>query len=574
MIADLRLVAGRLHVRTPYAPALVERFRAIPGRAWVPETKEWTFPVAPDVVSMLVDVLGILPWSLPKEVREAVERSMPVAAKQRPVDTAILNGHVFKTEPFDHQRRNLARLMVEDRWLLADDMGTGKSHAIANRVKALAEYWDGLCDEKNPEPRTLIVCPKSVVPGWVDQLSRHADIDAEMVVGNRHERETALRNGLPTKVTNYESLIHTGDAFENVSWDVVVADEIQRIKNHSAQTSKAFRKLAEKARYVWGLSGTPFPNGLEDALGVMAAIKPDLLPVHTKSAFDARYCVKQAIGKDADGNPAPPFKTVAYRNVAELHGYIAQVTSRVTKEECLDLPPKVYSVRSCRLEGEQARVYRDVKKDAVARIKTLRGEGVLTVQNILSEGLRLLQIVGGHLPLLIDSEDDLPAQSVHRFDKPAKLGPLAELIEEVGSRQVVLWACFRPEVAMLRDWLDKNFGGGVSVLIGGMSTKDRQENIDAFTRGDNRWFVGTAEAGGVGVNGLQVCSTMVYYSRGFRLDSYLQSQDRCHRIGSVGESVSIVKIMADGTIDFKVDEALDRKQSLQDLMLSKPEDMF
>ena len=108
MIADLRLVAGRLHVRTPYAPALVERFRAIPGRAWVPKSKEWTFPVAPDVVGMLVDVLGILPWSLPKEVREAVEGSMngsrPVAT---PVDMASIADHVFITTPYEHQRTNL-----------------------------------------------------------------------------------------------------------------------------------------------------------------------------------------------------------------------------------------------------------------------------------------------------------------------------------------------------------------------------------------------------------------------------------------------------------------------------------
>ncbi len=568
MNATLTVRDGRLRVRTPYAPALVERFRAIPGRSFDGETKEWTFPIAPDVVSMVTDVLGVLPWSLPPEVRDAVNGSLP-RVEAKPVDMSLIEGHVFRTVPFEHQRVNLARLVAEKRWLIADEQGLGKSAVIANRLRHVKNQLDIL--------NVLIVCPKSVVHGWLDQLWTHAELHATAVEGNATQRRNRLAGGFRFKVTNYEALIHTGSAFEEIDWDVVVIDEVQKVKNFTAQTSKALRRLTAKANYVWALSGTPAPNGLEDYLGVLAAVDPKLLPVQTKTAVEARYCVKQAIGQDDAGNPAPPFKIVAYRNVAELHGYIARITSRHTKAECLDLPPKIFSVRTCQLEGEQARVYRDIKKDAVAKIETLRGEGTLTVANVITESLRLLQVVGGHMPLLLDSHDtdcDCSRDSIYRFPKIAKLDALGDLLDEVGERQVVLWACFRPEVAMLVEWLEKHYGGGVASLVGGMSGNDRAENIERFRSGAARWFVGTAEAGGTGVNGLAVADTMVYYSRGWRLDSFLQSQDRGHRIGMQGNSLSIVKLLAERTVDFKVDESLDKKQSLQDMMLGNPAEVF
>ncbi len=549
MKTTLSIRSGRLHVQTGYSPVLVERFRAVPGRLFDGASKTWSVPLAPDTVSMVMDICGLLPWMLPDEVRKAVEKETAAHPKPKPVDRSVLNGHEWKTKPFEHQIDGLARLLTEDRWLDASDMGVGKSLIIANRLKYM-----------RPGEQCLIVCPKSVIYGWQEQLRDHADLGCIVVDGDRGKRAKLIAKDTPAiKITNYESLIYTPE-ISLKTWDYLVGDEIHRAKSFAVITSKTFRRLSEKARYVYTLSGTPAPNGLEDFHGVLAATKPTLLPVQTKTAFEARYCVKSSLS----GDGRPPFKITGYRNVQELHHYIASITSRVTKAEALDLPPKTFSSRVVTLEGEQARVYRELKKDAVARLLTMKQEGTISLRNVLVESLRLLQIVGGFCP------DD--SGHVHEFDKKAKLSALADVLDEAGDKQVVVWCAFRDEVFFLLKWLANNYGPTTS-LIGGMGIEDRFENIQSFREGTSRYFVGTAAAGGTGINGLAVASDCVYYSRNFSFGDYSQSQDRCHRIGTKN-AVSIIKLVAANTIDLRVDESLDRKGDMLNAMLTNPEEML
>lgn len=549
MKSSLTIRNGRLHVQTGYSPALVERFRAIPDRKFHPEDKSWSFSIHKDVILMVLDTCGMLPWMLPDDVRKVVESSGLDMPKPNPVDLSVLNDHVFSQPPFDHQKLGLARLLTENRWMDASEMGVGKSAIIANRLKYMKD-----------DEQCLIVCPKSVIYGWREQLKEHAGLDCVAIDGDREKRTINIRRDWPRiKVSGYESLLYT-PAFYNVAWTYLVGDELQKCKNFSAQTSKSFRVLSEKATYVYGLSGTPAPNGLQDWQGVLACIKPDLLPVRTKTAFESRYCVKEAMGP----NGTPPCRISGYRNVQELHGYIASITSRVTKAEALDLPPKTYSSRVVTLDGEQARIYRDLKKDAVARLLTLKQEGTISLRNVLTESLRLLQVVGGFVPL-----DD---GRVHELDKKAKLSALADVLDEAGNKQVVIWCCFRDEVSFLMKWLPENYGPTAS-LMGGMGLEDRFENVQAFREGTARYFVGTAAAGGTGINGLHVADTCVYYSRDHNFASYAQSQDRCHRIGTKS-AVSIIKLIAANTVDVRVDESLDNKGAMLEMMLRNPEDML
>jgi SNF2 family DNA or RNA helicase len=240
---------------------------------------------------------------------------------------------------------------------------------------------------------------------------------------------------------------------------------------------------------------------------------------------------------------------------------VASVTSRYTKDECLDLPPKVYSSRTVRLEGEQARVYKELKKDAVARLKGLKKEGTLSVRNILTESLRLLQVVGGFVP-----DDD---GTMHEFKTKAKNSLLSDVVDEIGQRRCVVWCVFREEV----EWLRKRLGskdGDVLTLTGDTPAAERAENVRRFQRGDAQYFVGTAAAGGTGIT-LHAADTEIFYSRDYNLVNFLQASDRCHRIGQQN-TVSIIKFIAANTVDVKIDETLDRKQDLMTMLLQRPED--
>ncbi len=570
MKAELTVHGNHFRVKAPYSETLTERFRIIPGRRWLPETKENEFPLVRDVLLMVCDAVGVLPWMLADERLRAVAGKSSYEAFQKvALDMSVIDGHHFHTEPYEHQRRNLARLVQNERWLIADEQGTGKSHTIANRIMRFAR-------PRYPETAgpVLILCPKSVMQGWHEQMEKHGDTGC-LVYGDLGARKLGHMidsHYTGNLVVNYEALLHAD--FTKIPWECVVLDEIHRVKNFTAKTARIARKLTARAKYVYGLSGTPAPNGLEDWFGVLSAIDPDLLPVSTKTAFEARYCVKEAL-------PNGIRKVVGYRNVEELHAYIASVTSRVTKAEALDLPEKVYTERRVRLEGEQARVYRELKKDAVARLKdsrvfTAQGNWVrkeepgptcdttLTVNNVLTESLRLLQVVGGFVP---DDEGRM-----HELPDKAKLSALADVLDECGDKQVVVWCCFREEANFLLRWLHENYGPSV-VLTGETHGTDRPAVIEAFRSGMVRYFVATAATGGTGINGLEVADTEVYYSRDWNLATYLQSVDRLHRIGQQ-RSVSVIRLVAEGTVDTKVHDALERKASLQEMMLKDPEELF
>ncbi len=548
MKTSITLKNKKLCVSSAYNPVFVERFRQIEGRRFDGDTKEWTFNANKESLLAICDVAGLLPWMLSSEIQAILTEDGVKPPEAKPVDLGLINGHVFLTEPFEHQRVNLARLLGNDRWLLADDMGTGKSKAIADRLLIFhrTSYRD---------PKVLILCPKSVVQGWCEQLMVHAKLFGEIVQGNAKDRTDALASPSGIKIANYELLLHSD--FTTIPWDVVILDEIHRVKNWTAQTSKQVRKLTAQAAYTWGLSGTPAPNGLEDWFGVLGAIDPDLLPVKTKTAFEARYCVKREIQPGI-------WKVSGYKNVQELHGFIQSVTSRVTKEQCLDLPPKVFSVRRAAMEGEQAKVYRDIKKDAVANIQRAKSEGTLTVKNVLQESLRLLQITGGFF-----SADD---GEIHELKEKCKVNALADVLDEIGDKQVVVWCAFRPEVAWLAKWLEKNYGR-VAVLTGGITGDERTTAIEDFKLGDARFFLGTAAAGGTGINGLSVSDTEIYYSRDFNFATYSQSVDRLHRIGQT-RTVNVIKLLADNSIDGVCDRSLDNKGDMMQMMLNDPREMF
>jgi SNF2 family DNA or RNA helicase len=539
------------------------RFKNIPGRKFHGDAKEWSFPLVRDVLHMVCDCIGVLPHALPPEAAKECGPG-PECVNKVALDETLLNNWKFLTEPYKHQRKNLVRLLQWKRWLLADEMGTGKSWAAIMRLACWVLHHGIAKQHHNKKlDNALIVCPTSCVEGWRRQLRQHGGHDAYVIGEDKGYPDTNIF------VCGYGYLTYHADKvfteWLNIyggSWKFLVVDEIHRCKSFTSKTSKICRKLSEQADYVYGLSGTPAPNGLEDWFGVLSVIDPTLLPVTTKTGFEERYCVKERLGEGG------PRIIKGYRNVHELHNYIAQVTSRVTKAECLDLPPKVVEPRYVRLEGEQKRVYASIKKDAVAKIKTLKAEGTLTVQNILTESLRLVQIAGGFVP-----DDDGVLHRITDADHPLpqKVAVLDEVLDELGDKQCVIWCSFKEEVRFLAEYLATR--GVVVTMTGESSQGARVEAVDSFHRGDARLFISTTPTGGTGINGLEVADTEVYYGRGFNLCDWLQSQDRLHRIGQT-RKVTVIPLIAEGTIDVAINDALDRKADMQEMMMADPEKLF
>jgi SNF2 family DNA or RNA helicase len=246
---------------------------------------------------------------------------------------------------------------------------------------------------------------------------------------------------------------------------------------------------------------------------------------------------------------------------------------RVIKKDALDLPDKVYEQRFITMSSEQARIYKELKKEMVAEIKD--SDKRIEVESVLEQMMRLQQITGGHYSLLEDTqfkEDEriIKKYSTHRIDGTnAKLNELMQVMDDTfGSYEnrdakCIVWARFVPEIALIKETL-LEAGWTVVTFTGEASDEQKKDAVQQFQNGGAQVFLATQQAAGMGLT-LTAAETVIYYSNTFSLEHRLQSEDRCHRKGTVNK-VTYVDLICDSTVDARVHDVLAGKYTIADLV--------
>jgi SNF2 family DNA or RNA helicase len=288
-------------------------------------------------------------------------------------------------------------------------------------------------------------------------------------------------------------------------------------------------------------TGTPVSKSMTNLYPLFEYLDPDIIGVGDYYAFRNRYMVMGGYKNK---------EIIGYSNVDELMGFIEPYTFQCTKKEALpDLPDKtLMPTRFVKLPAYQQKMYDEVRKAQRSDI---------SVKNVLEKALRLHQIVGGY----VKNDEGKIIECVKPKDN-VKREEMLNVIEEVGG-QVVIWARFIPEIRMIIQALE-DLGGGVSVITGATPKEERAGIVRAFQSGNNRFYVGTTSAGGMGIE-LYAASLTTYYSNTFTWEDRRQSEDRVHRDG-VKCSPSYLDIAAKGTIDEAVLMALEKCQDLADFV--------
>jgi SNF2 family DNA or RNA helicase len=502
-----------------------------------------------DVSSAFADAIQGQPLSNeppPSPSRMSPEKFLARIDKWTP-DPALLaelKRVAWPRKPLDHQYQGIAEQLVHRAWLTAWDMGTAKTSTSAYAIA----YRMALGGFRGP---ILIACPLSVCRVWRDELKAFGGLDSVVCVGDKKERTAAL-NSLPLAgilITNYETLKTEFEALVKRQFDCIYCDESHRIKNSSTQTFKALRTIARASRYRYCLSGTPVPNGPLDLFGQFTFMDASILGTMSKKAFEHRHAIY------AKDEVRPGVRLiVGYRDLDKLAAKISNHCSRVLKTDvCKSLPPKTYQNIPVTLSPKVRKIYKQLRDDSVSLLESRRGEGQLTLANVLSESLRLLQVAGGFVP-----DDD---GTLHPLTPNAKLDLLEDLVEDVPPQPTIIWAAFREEVKAIADRLGAD---RCAVYMGGMSNKDKQQSIDDF-RGIKKQFFVCSYAAREGLTLIESCLS-VFYSRSYNLLDWLQSQDRIYRIGQQ-MPVTIMSLVAEDTIDEKIGKALANKAELQHLLL-------
>ena len=247
---------------------------------------------------------------------------------------------------------------------------------------------------------------------------------------------------------------------------------------------------------------------------------------------------------------------VSYQNTEELINSIEGSSYRVLKKDCLDLPSKIYQRHYVELSPKQRKVYNEMKKNFITE---LEGESV-TAPEAITRLLRLQQILCGWFP----TEDKV----VPIDAKNVRLEALKEVLSDIDSK-VIIWARFKADLRAIQGML-----GDSAVAYHGDVTNDlREVAVQRFQNDPKiKYFIGQPQSGGIGLT-LTAAHYAIYYSNSFDLETRLQSEDRCHRIGTT-KNVTYIDLESPKTIDTKIIRALRDKKNLADYINKDPVSLF
>jgi SNF2 family DNA or RNA helicase len=401
--------------------------------------------------------------------------------------------------------------------VLADDMGLGKTLQAISALRG----------------RSLVVCPKSVVYNWADEIARFR---SGLRVALYHGPVRELDRSADVTLTTYAVLRLDSDRLAQEVWDAVVLDEAQAIKNAASQTARASFGL--RAAFRLALSGTPIENRLEELWSLMHFCNPGLLG--GRSHFLERYVEPIASGESA----------AAERLRVKIRPFVLR---RLKKEVLPELPPRTEAVLHVELDDAERVVYDAVraatKKDVVAKLAS--GGGVLAVLEAL---LRLRQ-AACHSGLV-------PGQSAACSSKVERLLEALEDAASDGHKALVF-----SQWTSLLDLVEPHLRtAGIPFTRLDGTTLDRSAVVAEFqdAHGPPVMLV-SLKAGGTGLN-------LTAADHVFLLDPWWnpaveeQAADRAHRIGQ-DRPVIVYRLVAKDTVEERLMALKEKKRSLADLAL-------
>ncbi len=495
----------------------------------------------------------------------------------------------YLLKPWEHQLRGieLARRLRDV--ALFFEMGTGKTGTLINILR------EKYAVEKRVM-RTLILGPLITVRNWQDEFKLHSKIQAADIVPlvgpGKKRAQLFMRAATDPKlqtltrgkifITNYEAgqMAELWDLLKIWQPEILVCDESHRLKNFKSNRARnvvsllgetpimGTKKYERRVKHCYILTGSPLLNKSMDIFNQFRILDSGDTFGLNFYEFRGRYF--------EDENKGMPshiyFPKFVPRPESEeaLNKKIYTKALRVLKKDCLDLPPLLRRSVYVEMGKEQKRMYDEMKKDFITWMNIKHTEPrAVVAQMALTKALRLQQIVSG----FVKTED---GQEITVKDNP-RLVTLSELLEELTpSHKVIVWATFHHNYRQIAEVCQKLKIKYVEIH-GGVSHGDKTKAIEAF-RGDPDCRVAIANQGaaGIGVNLVEYakavskgsCSYSIFYSKNFSLEHDLQAESRNYRGGSeVYESVTRIDLIASGTIDEVITDALKDKQNMAEKIL-------
>ena len=436
-------------------------------------------------------------------------------------------------KPMGHQRTTAAFLTMHRKAFCFNEQGTGKT---ASAIWAA----DFLMKQKKVR-RVLIICPISIMDSaWRADLFRfamHRTVD--IAHGTPAKRKKIVAGPAEFIVINYDGLAIVMDEIEAGGFDMIIVDEASHYKNSQSKRWKVLQKLVRPDMWLWLMTGTPAAQSPVDAYGLAKLVSPNNVPKYYGSFRDlVQFKVTQ-------------FRWENKADCVDTVHRALQPAIRFTKEECLDLPPMLYTNRHVPMTRQQEVYYNKLKKDMV-----MEAAGAdITAVNAAIVMNKLLQISAG--AVYTDDGDTL------EFDISSRYKVLKEVIDEA-SKKVLVFVPFKSTISMLKEALtaDKIT---TEIISGDVPASARTDIFKRFqTQDDPRVMIIQPQAAAHGVT-LTAADTIVWWAPVPSLETYAQANARIHRSGQTAKC-TVVQLDS-SPVERKLYSMLDKRMDVHSKVL-------
>ncbi len=435
----------------------------------------------------------------------------------------------------DYQLKGVEFLTKNKSAILADDVGLGKT---VQTIKAI---------EKLNLNKILIICPKSIKKQWREEIKKWSpSLSSSTIVieGDRKKREMLWQTPSKIKIINYELLRMEDFKFIYKDWwDLIVCDEITRIKNFRAKTTRLLWKLRDRAKYRWGLTGTPIENYPVELYNIFRFINPFVFGKWENFKFYFLITeMKNFYGKMVE-------KIVGYKNLELLKFKIAPYVLRRRRSEVLnDLPPIVVEERYVELTPFQNKIYNIIKFHAEELInKEMSALGDFNLARIVCDTPLALK----SSPTWVSSLDLGDDYNSEKFEE------LKFILEEslVNNNQAVIFTEWYEVLVLIKKFLEE-LGYKVSVFHGGLSEEERKREEEKFLNKQTQIIIST-QAGGWGMN-WQNANILINFDTPLNPAKLYQRIGRVYRMGQQNKVV-VFDLITKDSVEERVREILNIK---------------
>ena len=421
--------------------------------------------------------------------------------------------------------------------ILADDMGLGKTIQVIYYIKQMLK--------DNPTSKFLIVVPTSLAYNWEHEFDSFASqIKKAICIGSKEKRKHILKdlNKINVIITTYGLLREDEEIYENLSFNTMIIDEAQNIKNNHAGITKVVKSI--KAETKFALTGTPLENSILELWSIFDFIMPGYLANLTK--FQSKYKIK-----DFDEDSEILIKGLS----KQINPFILR---RKKSDVVKELPEKLINDIYIDLKDEQKKLYvAELNRVKEEMDKIIKEEGMNKARFLILQLLTKLRQICIDPSIVYDNYTD----------GSNKIEQLENIVSEYtkNNHKVLIFSSFKTALNIVKEKLN-NAKIKTYMIDGSVPAKTRIEMVDNFNENDDiKVFLIMLKSGGTGLN-LASADVVIHLDLWWNPQAENQATDRAHRIGQTN-TVEVIHLITKGTIEEKILELQNKKRILSDKLI-------